>query len=247
MKIVNFDEIATGRVNEWWRFGIIGWGILATLYVTSRGRQLFVKRQEQWTEINAVDEDGPAQDLLDDEGDDMKNEYMLWLKWIRQVRHRKRIITMTVITVMWLIALVLVSYGAATKHFVVHVTGSILALLMATFTAAHSVLWGGSCLSRILGLNARTCERGDMTNPTAPGEVDLCFKESASERTERKRERVREEIELMKKEILGEDMEDENNKRNKKFGDYLDARLCESKRNKKFGGYLDARLCESKC
>ena len=201
-----------------------------SLYVTSRGRQLFVKRQEQWTEINAVDENA-AQDLLDDEGDDMKNEYMLWLKWIRQVRHRKRIIATAVIMVMWLIALILVSYGAATKHFVVHITGSILALLMATLTATHSVLWGGSCLSRILGLNARTCERGDMTNPTAPEEVDLCFKESASERTERKRERVREEIEMMKKEILGEDMEvgNGNNKRNKKFGGYLDARLCESK------------------
>ena len=181
-----------------------------------------------------VNENDPTQSLLGINDNDMKDEYMLWLKWIRQVRHRRRIIAMAVTTVIWLTALILVSYGAAKRHFVIHTTGSILAMLMATFTAAHSVLWGGSCLSRILGINGRTCEQGDTINPTAPQEeVNLCAKETAVERTEKKRERIRKEIETMKKEIFGEDMEVGNKN--------------ESKRNKKSGGNLDARHCESKC
>ena len=42
---VNFDEIEDENVNDWWRFAVIGWSILATLYVTARGRQLFVQRK----------------------------------------------------------------------------------------------------------------------------------------------------------------------------------------------------------
>ena len=118
VKVVNFDEIKAGKVNEWWRYGIIGWGILATLYVTARGRQLFVKKKEKWTEINVVNENDPTQSLLGINDNDMKDEYMLWLKWIRQVRHRRRIIAMAVTTVIWLTALILVSYGAAKRHFV---------------------------------------------------------------------------------------------------------------------------------
>ena len=212
IEVFDLNSMDKGNVKDWWKFAIIGWGILATLYVTSRGRTLFVKKGNQWTEINALTMEKPEEPENEERetetGDDDEN---IRLKKVltRVVSFSKRAentVFVSVATFLWLTSLILVSYGAAKRHYTIHLMGSLIAMFLALLTTIGYTLCGDSKLAQLARkrLFGRTSEPGETINlmemeATAPPSYT---KHTREERNEMRRQRIEKEIEEFKRNII---------------------------------------------
>ena len=152
---------------------------------------------------------------------------------------KREVIVWLTIVALWMAALVMIVLGSVQRHFVIHMSGSIIAILLTVATAVNSITVGGRWFGKLkfrsdVDANGRGGERGDLKTSATMVHLDRRFniikeendvngrggeqgdliasapmyqleeKLTVEQRNERKRERIREEIQRMKRDVQWE-------------------------------------------